>query len=176
MRSRRALALAFALVVAATALSAASCSNSGNPKPGPTPTPTLPYSPTPTVTPPAGAVVEAEPNDVALGNPPTPLAASTQFFGVCADDSDFDYFRFTTTSAGTISADLTWTESPANDDLDLLVEGTSFQLVRHDDDVPPGDSPAQLSFTSSAGLAYFVEIDCYNTSPNVAYLGTLTIP
>lgn len=174
MRSR--LALLFASAIAATAI-AAGCgggAKNGAPIPSPSPSP----SPTPTVTPPPGAVVESEPNDVQSGDPPTAIAGTgaQTFFGVCADDNDFDFFVFTAGS-GMIAAQMSWTESAANDDLDLYVDDTSMALQHGDDAIPPSDSPAMVAFDSTnAGLQFYVEVRCYNTSPNVAYTGSLTIP
>src|SRR3954468_7614746 len=89
------LGLFLAAAIAVTAI-AAGCTGSGmtdQPVPSPSPSP----SPTATVTPPPGAIVEAEPNDIEVGNPPTaiPGSGAQTFFGVCADDNDFDYYIFT---------------------------------------------------------------------------------
>lgn len=139
-------------------------------------------SPTPSVSPPPGAVVEVEPNDVTQGETGTSLGGgpgTKTFWGVCADGNDVDGWTMVVGS-GLVAAQITWFEDISHQDMDLYVYNSSGTIADGDANVPPNDSPAQVSavFTTDAAASVNVtlEVDCLTSIPNVVYDGQVTLP
>lgn len=169
LRCAPARRLSFVLL-AAVALAGACTSGGGDDDDdGTTATP----SPTPTVTAVPGSVTESEPNDDTALATALPAGGTVSFDGVCTNLDDLDWFSFDGTP-GPVSITVTWTEGDEPADLDLVVIDTAGNFELTDLTNPPGDSPAEVTGTLPAAGTYFVSVDCYNTTPNVFWQGTLT--
>lgn len=157
------------LSLLATAALAAACSGTGDDDDdGTTATP----SPTPTVTAVPGSVTEIEPNEDQATATALPAGGSVSFDGVCTGVDDLDWFSFDG-AAGNVAVTVAWTEGDEPADLDLVVIDSAGTFELTDLTNPPGDSPAEVSGTIPTTGTYFISIDCYNTTPNVFWQGSL---
>lgn len=159
----------FALL--ATALVAAACTGSGDDDDDGATTATP--SPTPTVTAVPGSITEVEPNEDPATATALPSGVTVSFDGVCTGADDLDWFAFDGPN-GPVSLSIAWTEGDEPADIDLVVIDSAGTFELTDLTNPPGDSPAEVSGTITAAGTYFISIDCYNTTPNVFWQGTLT--
>ncbi len=144
--------------------------DSGTPVSTPTSTPT----PTPTATStPGGTVMEQEDN----GTPATANdlggSGAKSYAGTCANDVDDDAFKFTA-AAGAFTATVTWSDA-AGDDVDLWLLDDIGILVA-DEEIPPNDSPASITFQIPAAGTYYLGVICYGPGTNVPYTGTANVP
>lgn len=136
-------------------------------------TPNATPTPNPTPTPQAGSGTEVEINDD--HDTANPLGTSTTFSGACGDLDFSDIFELQVPAGKTVSATVTWTESP-DDDLDLYVSSYDYSIDQGDESIPPGDSPATISAAFPAAQDAYVEVFCfYALNPNTAYTGTVTV-
>lgn len=143
---------------------------------GSTPEGTPTNNPEPTPTQPVGGGGNG--NEVELNDDhdtATPLGTSTTFSGACGDLDFSDVFSLSVAAGKTVSASITWAESP-DDDLDLYVSSYDYSIDEGDEAVPPGDSPAQASATFPTAQTAFVEVYCYYAYyPDTTYTGTVTV-
>ena len=138
--------------------------------PNATPTPS---NPEPTPTQPVGGGSEVETNDD--HDTANPLGTTTAFSGSCGDVDLADIFSVNVAAGKSVSASITWSESP-DDDLDLYVSSYDYGIDEGDEGVPPGDSPAQIAASFPTAQTAYVEVFCfYAINPNTTYTGTITV-
>jgi bacillolysin len=104
---------------------------------------------------------EYEPNDsqsTAYG----PIASDTTYNGKISSPSDVDWFKFTTSSSGTIS--LTLTNLPADYDL-YLYNSSGTQLARSWNG---GTSSESISYNASSAGTFYVRVVGYNGAYNTS--------
>ena len=138
-------------------------------------TPTNNNNPTPTPTTPVGG---GSGNEVELNDDhdtATPLGTTTTFSGSCGDLDLADIFSLSVAAGKTVTATVTWTESP-DDDLDLYVSSYDYTIDEGNENVPPGDSPATIAASFPTAQTAYVEVFCYYAlNPNTGYTGTITV-
>lgn len=143
------------------------------PGPGPSNTATPTPTPNPTSTPSGSTVMETEDNGTLDTANDLGGSGAKSFAGACADDLDDDGFKFTA-AAGAFTASVTWNEANG-DDVDLWLLDDAGVLVA-DDEIPPGDSPAQVTFQLPAAGTYYLGVICYGPNTNVPYTGSANVP
>lgn len=91
----------------------------------------------------------------------------------CRDDVDTRYFRVDS-GPGVFRMNVLW-DDVDGEDIDLYVEDPDDDegLFAADDEIPPGDSPAQVEVTVPVAMNLLATVECYDA---VEFTGRITVP
>ena len=78
----------------------------------------------------------------------------------CANE-ETDSYRIDS-GVGTLAITATWDDSNGIDDLDLVLYDDDDVGVDGDSDIPPGDSPANISFTVADAARFQLDVECWD--------------
>lgn len=94
--------------------------------------------------------------------------------GTCTESNDIQEFRIDS-EAGTFEMSVSWDDSDG-EDIDLYVEDPDDDegLFEYDDDLPPNDSPAEVTAVIPAPMNLVATVDCYDWP--VPYSAQMTVP
>lgn len=121
--------------------------------------------------------IETEPND-GFGTADDIGAAAT-FGGACDQNDDTDVFSVDV-AAGMTSVSVAWDDPADTHDIDLAIYDSagavSFTPLDDDGNIPPDDSPAEVSATVTTAQTLFIEVFCgfANVPAPMEYVGTVT--
>ena len=94
--------------------------------------------------------------------------------GTCTESNDVQEFRIDS-QAGTFQMSVSWDDSDG-EDIDLYVEDPDDEegLFEGDSEIPPNDSPAEVTAVIPAPMNLVATVDCYDWP--VPYTAQMTVP